>query len=67
MTVKEIEHDKGKLLSAVLSALPGKHLAIWAKVRQEVPSVGPSEVWRCLANCDDIALDLKTGIWARRG
>jgi hypothetical protein len=64
MTVKEPTQDK--LLPAVLSALPGKHLAIWAKVRQAVPDAAPSEVWRCLANHTHVKYDLHSGIWSRR-
>lgn len=55
------------LQQAVLAALPGKHLALWAEVRRQGIEAHPSEVWRCLANCPAARLDLKTGIWSRRG
>lgn len=67
--MKTTEMTDEKLQQAVLAALPGKHLAIWAFVRLNSPKqeVSPSEVYRCLANCPAVGLDLETGVWSRRG
>lgn len=58
--------DEDRLTKAVVAALPGQHLEIWSKVREEQPEVHPAMVWRALINSGVARLDLATRIWSKK-
>ena len=60
------EPEDPRVLPAVLEALPGTHLAIWAAVRRKLPEVHPSAVWRVMANSSAMTNDKETGVWSRK-
>lgn len=57
---------KDPVLEAVLAALPDTHLAVWSKVKNQMPDIHPAEVWRCMANSDAVVRDPSTGVYARK-